>query len=81
MAVAPDDHNEVHFLATSHTTSLDGGRSITRGSAGGDNHDMWIDPLIPDRMIVGNDGGVSVSTTRGESWMRPRLPIAQIYHV
>ena len=81
MAVAPDDHNEIHFLATSHRTSLDGGLSITRGSAGGDNHDMWIDPLIPDRMIVGNDGGVSISTTRGRSWLRPRLPIAQMYHV
>ena len=79
--VAPDDHNEIHFLSTAHTTSLDGGRTIERGGAGGDNHDMWIDPLIPDRMIVGNDGGVSISTTRGRSWMRPRLPIAQMYHV
>ncbi|KPJ92506.1 MAG: hypothetical protein AMS18_07285, partial [Gemmatimonas sp. SG8_17] len=81
VVAAPDDHNEVHFLATSHTTSLDGGLTITRGGAGGDNHDMWIDPLIPDRMVVGNDGGISISTTRGSSWMRPRLPIAQMYHV
>lgn len=81
VVAAPDDYNEVHFLATSFTTSYDGGLSITRGGAGGDNHDMWIDPLIPDRMIVGNDGGISISTTRGNSWMRPRLPIAQMYHV
>jgi photosystem II stability/assembly factor-like uncharacterized protein len=81
VVAAPDDHNEVHFLATSHTTSLDGGLSVVRGSAGGDNHDMWIDPLNPDRMVVGNDGGISISTTRGKSWLRPRLPIAQMYHV
>jgi len=81
VVAAPDDHNEVHFLATSFTTSLDGGLTITRGGAGGDNHDMWIDPLMPDRWIVGNDGGISISTTRGRSWMRPRLPIAQMYHV
>jgi photosystem II stability/assembly factor-like uncharacterized protein len=81
VVAAPDDHNEVHFLATSFTTSLDGGLTVTRGGAGGDNHDMWIDPLIPDRMVVGNDGGISISTTRGKSWMRPRLPIAQMYHV
>jgi hypothetical protein len=81
VVVAPDDHNEVHFLATGHSTSLDGGLTATRGSAGGDNHDMWIDPLMPDRMIVGNDGGVHISTTRGRSWLRPRLPIAQMYHV
>ena len=42
---------------------------------------MWIDPLIPDRMIVGHDGGLSISTDRGMSWWRPRLPIAQMYHV
>jgi photosystem II stability/assembly factor-like uncharacterized protein len=81
VVAAPDDKDEVHFLATSHTTSLDGGVSIRRGSAGGDNHDMWIDPLQPDRMVVGNDGGIHISTTRGRSWLRPRLPIAQMYHV
>ncbi len=81
VVAAPDDHNEVHFLATSHTTSLDGGLTVQRGSAGGDNHDIWIDPLSPDRMIVGNDGGVHISTTRGRSWLRPRMPIAQMYHV
>ena len=80
-AVAPDDHNEIHFLSTAHTVSLDGGLSIERGGAGGDSHDMWIDPEIPDRMIVGHDGGVSISSNRGKSWMRPRLPIAQMYHV
>jgi photosystem II stability/assembly factor-like uncharacterized protein len=81
VVAAPDDLNEVHFLATSHTTSLDGGLTVQRGRAGGDNHDMWIDPLQPDRMIVGNDGGVHISTTRGRSWLRPRMPIAQMYHV
>jgi photosystem II stability/assembly factor-like uncharacterized protein len=81
VVVAPDDRDEVHFLATMHTTSLDGGISVGRGSGGGDNHDMWIDPLNPDRMIVGHDGGVSISTTRGRSWLRPRMPIAQMYNV
>jgi len=81
MAVAPDDHNEAHFLAVSHTRSYDGGLSIEYAGAGGDNHDMWIDPMLPDRMIVGHDGGLSISTNRGESWWRPRLPIAQMYHV
>ncbi|MGW8266065.1 MAG: WD40/YVTN/BNR-like repeat-containing protein [Longimicrobiales bacterium] len=80
VVVAPDDKDEVHFLATSHTTSLDGGLTVRRGSGGGDNHDMWIDPLQPDRMIIGNDGGVHISTTRGDTWLRPRMPIAQMYH-
>jgi photosystem II stability/assembly factor-like uncharacterized protein len=81
LAVAPDDRDEIHFMSTRHSTSLDGGVSIRGGSAGGDNHDMWIDPLLPDRMIVGHDGGISISTTRGKSWYRPQLPVAQMYHV
>jgi len=81
MAVAPDDADELHFMATQHSVSLDGGATVTRGSAGGDNHDIWIDPKLPDRILVGNDGGISISLTRGQSWYRPRLPIAQMYHV
>jgi photosystem II stability/assembly factor-like uncharacterized protein len=79
--VAPDDADEVHFLATRHSVSTDGGRSTRAGAAGGDNHDMWIDPRLPERMIVGHDQGISISTTRGREWYRPLLPIAQMYHV
>ncbi len=81
MAVEPDDANEVDFMATQHSVSLDGGVTIKRGSAGGDNHDIWIDPKLPDRIIVGNDGGVNISLNRGKTWFRPNLPIAQMYHV
>ncbi len=80
LAVAPDDPDELHFMSTVHTKSLDGGVTFSVIS-GGDNHDMWIDPLLPDRMIVGNDQGVKISTNRGKDWYRPLLPIAQMYHV
>ena len=80
MAVEPDNANEVDFMATQHSVSLDGGATIKRGSAGGDNHDIWIDPTLPDRIIVGNDGGVNISLNRGKTWFRPNLPIAQMYH-
>jgi photosystem II stability/assembly factor-like uncharacterized protein len=79
--VAPDDADEIYFLATRFSISTNGGKDFTLGNAGGDHHDMWIDPLNPDRQIVGHDGGVSITTTHGDSWMRPRLPIAQMYHV
>ena len=80
LAVAPDNADEVHFMSTLHTRSLDGGATVTP-LGGGDNHDMWIDPVDPSRMIVGNDQGVRISTTRGRSWYSPLLPIAQMYHV
>jgi photosystem II stability/assembly factor-like uncharacterized protein len=65
-----------------------GGRGGGRGAAGqagftspgGDNHDIWIDPTNPQRIVVGNDAGVQISTTRGRTWLHVQLPIAQIYH-
>ncbi|HYV96485.1 MAG TPA: hypothetical protein VE967_03425 [Gemmatimonadaceae bacterium] len=60
-----------------------GGGTGTLGNAspGGDNHDMWIDPTNANRMAIANDAGVSISTTRGQTWLRVQLPIGQIYHV
>jgi photosystem II stability/assembly factor-like uncharacterized protein len=82
LAVSPADADEVYFNAPGHFTSHDGGRSHSRTSPspGFDHHDMWIDAEDPNRMIVGHDGGVSISTNRGGSWYRPQLPIAQMYH-
>ena len=56
-------------------------RNLPLSTPGGDNHDMWIDPTNANRMVVGNDGGVSISTTRARTWLRMQLPIAQMYHV
>jgi photosystem II stability/assembly factor-like uncharacterized protein len=84
MAVAPDNENETYYLTASFAVSLDGGETARvaqfASSPGGDNHDMWIDPANPSRMAVANDGGVSLSVTRGRTWERVQLPIAQIYH-
>lgn len=82
---APDNANEAHFIAAAYSTTLDGG--LTSTAAGflegpnWDHHDMWIDPLNPDRHIVSGDGGVSISENRGASWFRMQLPVAQMYHV
>jgi photosystem II stability/assembly factor-like uncharacterized protein len=85
MDVAPDNENEAYFLTASFSTSTNGGETLTAQtgdrSPGGDNHDIWIDPTNPDRMIVANDPGTSISLNRGRSWMRVQLPNAQMYHV
>src|SRR4029079_19250060 len=76
--------------ASLSATGRGGGRGRGGGAAGGqagftspggDNHDIWIDPTNPQRMVVGNDAGVQISTTRGRTWLHVQLPIAQIYHV
>jgi photosystem II stability/assembly factor-like uncharacterized protein len=85
VVVSPDDENEAYFLAAAFSKTLDGGTTTIdvpfNQYPGGDNHDMWIDPTNANRMIVANDGNVSISTTRGASWLRQQLPIGQMYHV
>ncbi|HEY3026181.1 MAG TPA: hypothetical protein VGJ55_08535 [Pyrinomonadaceae bacterium] len=86
MAVAPDNENETYYMTAGYGVSFDGGETLRTGagfgsSPGGDNHDMWIDPTNANRMAVANDGGVSISVTRGRTWNRIQLPIAQMYHV
>ncbi len=85
MEVSPENHNETYYLTAGYAVSLDGGETLRPGSfgssPGGDNHDIWIDPTNPNRMAVANDGGVSISVTRGRTWYRVQLPIAQMYHV
>jgi photosystem II stability/assembly factor-like uncharacterized protein len=81
MAVASDDENTVYFPCNQMYVSYDGGESIEDFSGGGDNHDMWVDPLNPRRMMIGHDGGISLTTTRGREWSRIKLPIGQMYHV
>ena len=59
--------------STSSTCSCSGRttaarRSTTIGVPHGDNHDLWIDPEDPRRMIEGNDGGADGHVRR-----RPQL--------
>ena len=82
LAISPTDADEVYFMAHGVWKTQDGGKTATRlPGVGGDDHDMWIDPTNPDRILVGNDGGICISTTHGESWLRPELPTGQMYHV
>ncbi len=83
IAVAPDNPEEIYFLSVRFSKSEDGGKTLMKNPprGGGDNHDMWIDPQMPDRMMVAHDGCASMSLNRGKSFNRIVLPIAQMYHV
>jgi len=82
MAVSPADPNEIYFLNVKFVKSTDGGKTIKGDySAGGDNHDMWIDPINPNRMMVAHDGCASITLNHGKTYQRVVLPIAQMYHV
>ncbi len=82
MAVSTSDPNELYFASVKFSISKDGGKTINGGySAGGDNHDIWIDPTNADRLMVAHDGGASISMNHGKTFQRIVLPIAQMYHV
>jgi photosystem II stability/assembly factor-like uncharacterized protein len=83
LTVSPVNPNEVWFPQVPMLRTIDGGKTIeyVRGLPHGDNHDIWIDPQDPKRMIAANDGGVHITRNGGGSWFSPPLPIAQFYHV
>ena len=81
--IDPADEDRIYFPSVRFTMSRDGGRTLAADPprAGGDNHDMWLDPTDPDRMMVANDGGLTMSWNHGRTFDRVVLPIAQVYHV
>ncbi|HLN58510.1 MAG TPA: glycosyl hydrolase, partial [Thermoanaerobaculia bacterium] len=62
----PKNAESVYVLNTGFFRSNDGGRTYSPIRVPhGDNHDLWIDPDDPDRMIESNDGGANVSFNGG----------------
>ena len=48
----------------------------------GDNHIIWINPNNPKILLVGDDGGASVSTDGGKSFSTDwNQPTGQFYHI
>ncbi len=84
IAVAPDNPDELYFLSVRFSKSVDGGKTLTAKRPPcrcGDTHDMWIDPINPERMMIADDACAVISNNRGKTWQRVVLPIAQMYHV
>ncbi len=79
----PKSKDTVYVLNVSFHKSTDGGKTFTSIDVPhGDNHDLWLDPKDPARMIEGNDGGACVSMDGGASWStQENQPTAQFYRV
>ncbi len=79
----PQDADTVYVMNYDFWKSTDGGHTFTQiATPHGDNHDLWIDPHNPQRMIEGNDGGACVSVNGGDSWSSLyNQPTGQFYHV
>jgi len=79
----PHDSETVYVLNVQAWKSLDGGKTfVEMTTPHGDNHDLWIDPRRPWRMVEGNDGGACVSYNGGETWSTIyNQPTSQFYHL
>lgn len=79
----PQDKETVYCLNVRFWKSTDGGKTfdVQIRPPHGDNHDLWIDPNDPQRMINANDGGGTVTINGGKSWTALDFPTTQLYHV
>ncbi len=79
----PQDKDKVYGLNTRMYMSSDGGHTFDKiiQTPHGDNHDLWIDPNNPQRMINANDGGGNVTINGGKSWTEQDFVTSQFYHV
>lgn len=93
--VSPDDENEIFILGVTLQHSTDGGKTFTPNEGNQvhivpniskflhlDQHDLWIDPLNPNRILLGNDGGAFISYDKGKNWMHHNtMPIGMFYKI
>ncbi|MGE3274871.1 MAG: hypothetical protein AB7O67_07150 [Vicinamibacterales bacterium] len=83
--IDPTTDSRIYVLGVSLHISDDAGKTFRSDGAENihvDHHAMWIDPANPKHLLIGNDGGVSISYDAAKTWVWLRnLPVAQPYHV
>ena len=93
--VNPKDDEEVYALGVRLAHSRDGGkrfsyiggqiRHLTPSVAQTlhlDHCEMWINPLNPDELLLGNDGGLFHSYDNGNSWLHlNNIPTGEFYDI
>ncbi len=79
----PKNADTVYVNNVGMFRSTDGGRTFQQmRPPHGDNHDLWIAPEDPHRMILSNDGGATITNDGGETWStEDNQPTAQFYRV
>ena len=83
VAADPKNKDIVWALNVGTFWSKDGGKTMV-SFAGGDSHDLWIDPDDTNHIVHANDGGTAASyNAQGaqRTWSVRDYPTAQYYHV
>ncbi len=78
----PRDADTVWLPNRKPWKSTDGGRTFRQlNTSYWDQHDLWVDPGDTRHLVVGNDGGASISYDGGETWSTVfNQPTAELYH-
>ena len=82
ITVHPTDPNTVYAGMTNLYRTVNGGTSwsVVATNVHVDFHAIEYDRSNPNRVVLGSDGGVFVSTNAGASWVKSfNLPISQFY--
>ena len=79
----PTDQDVLWVGNSGLSKSTDGGVRFSRvAMPHSDHHDMWINPVNPDIIVEGNDGGATVSFDGGNMWsIQLNQPTAEFYSV
>src|SRR3954464_6636256 len=83
VAADPKNKDIVWALNVGTFWSRDGGKTMVN-FAGGDSHDLWIDPDDTSHIVHSNDSGTAVSyngQAAQRTWSPRTYPTAQYYHV
>jgi len=83
--IDPQTDSRIYVPGVSLHVSDDGGKTFRADGAERihvDHHALWVNPKDPRHLIIGNDGGVSISHDRSANWVwMPNVLGAQAYHV
>jgi photosystem II stability/assembly factor-like uncharacterized protein len=81
----PADPKKLYVMGVPVLRSDDGGKNwkgINAGNVHADHHALWINPQMPQHLILGNDGGINISYDDGENWIKCNSPaVGQFYTV
>lgn len=84
--INPSDDQLIYVIARDFYYSIDGGSSYEQGrpwgSGGGDDHDLWIDPLDKGVFYMATDQGAYLSIDGGQSLLSfNNMAIGQYYAI
>jgi photosystem II stability/assembly factor-like uncharacterized protein len=82
--VDPKNRDRVYFSSTQIQVSDDGGKTARPAAqqVHVDDHGLWIDPNDPERFVIANDGGISITFDKGGNFIQTTsLPVGQFYEI